>query len=122
MKADTVLRWTARAWGGASALLLCAFAFGGREHLRFAPAEAVAFLLFPIGVVVGFAIAWRRELAGGLMTVASFAAFSLYLFAWSGRWPCFFFYLFAAPGLLHVAAALMPPRATRRPLPSVAST
>ena len=121
MKWDTLIRWTARAWGAASTLLLCAFAFGGREHLRFSAAEAMAFLMFPVGVVAGFAIAWRRELAGGLVTVASLAMFYLYLFAWSGRWAGPYFLLFAAPGVLHVAAATLRARhtgpGTANPLP-----
>ena len=111
MKADVVLRWTARAWGAASALLLFAFAFGGREHLRFTPGEAVAFGLFPVGVVAGFVIAWRRELTGGLVTVGSRAVFGLYAFAWSGRWLGPYFLLFAAPGFLHVASAVIARRA-----------
>lgn len=109
-----ILRWTARVWGIASALLLMAFAFGGREHLRFTAGEVVAFLLFPVGVVAGFAIAWWRELAGGLVTVGSLALFHLYEFAGSGRWwlgP--YFFLFAAPGVLHVAGALIARRAGR---------
>src|SRR5688572_6196207 len=64
-----ILRWTARVWGIASTLLLLAFAFGGREHLRFSMIEAVAFLFFPLGIIAGFAVAWRRELAGGLVTI-----------------------------------------------------
>src|SRR5262245_8679976 len=46
-----ILRWTARVWGIASTLLLLAFAFGGRENLRFSASEAVAFLFFPVGVI-----------------------------------------------------------------------
>ena len=111
MKAEVVLRWTARALGGVSALLLFAFAFGGREHLRFTPGEAVAFMLFPVGVVAGFAVAWRRELVGGLLTVASLALFGLYVFAWSGRVVGPYFLLFAAPGFLHVAGAVIARRA-----------
>jgi hypothetical protein len=77
MRAVAVLRWTARAWGIASALLLLGFAFGGREHVRFTAGEAVGFLLFPLGVIAGFAVAWRRELVGGLVTVGSLALFYL---------------------------------------------
>ena len=54
---EVVLRWTARAWGIASALLLLAFAFGGREHIRLTAGEAIGFLLFPVGVIAGFAVA-----------------------------------------------------------------
>ena len=107
MRPETILRWTARAWGVASALLLIAFAFGGREHLRMAAGEAVGFLFFPVGVVVGFAIAWKRELAGGLFTVVSLALF----YCWLGRlWIGPYFLLFAAPGFLHIASALLPKR------------
>lgn len=113
MRPETVLRWTARVLGVASALLLLAFAFGGREHLRFTTGEAVAFLLFPVGVMAGFAVAWRRELAGGLVTVGSLALFYLYVLAWSGRWLGPYFLLFAAPGFLHVAGALMARRVER---------
>jgi hypothetical protein len=112
MRPESVLRWTARAWGIASALLLCAF--GGREHLRFTPAEAVVFLLFPGGVVAGFAVAWWGELAGGLVTVGSLALFYLVLFARNGRVPATpYFLLFAAPGFLHVVGALIAARRRR---------
>src|SRR5262245_1259039 len=114
MRLETVLRWTARAWGIASALLLMAFAFGGREHLRFTAASAAVFLLFPVGVVAGFVVAWWRELAGGLVTVGSLALFYLLLFAWNGWVPTTpYFLLFAAPGFLHVASALIAARRGR---------
>ena len=100
------LRWVARMWGIASGLLLLAFALGGREHLRFTAGEATAFLLFPVGVVAGFAIAWWRELAGGLVTIGCFSLLYAWLFAQSGRWPGPYFILFAAPGFLHVASAI----------------
>src|SRR5262245_52191862 len=107
MKAGNLVRWTARVWGIASALLLSAFVFGGHEHLRFTANEAVAFACFPIGVVLGFAIAWWRDLAGGLVTVGSLALFYLWIFALGGRLPLSpYFFLFAGPGFLHVAGAL----------------
>jgi hypothetical protein len=107
MRPETILRWIARVWSIASTLLLLAFVFGGRENLRFTPGEAVGFLLFPVGVVAGFALAWRRELAGGLLTVASLALFAAYMFALSGRWPNAYFLLFAAPGFIHISSALL---------------
>ena len=114
MRPEVILCWVARAWGVASTLLLLAFAFGGQEHVRFTAAEAVAFLFFPVGVMAGFAVAWRRELAGGLVTVGSLALFYFYLFALSGRWPSGpYFLLFAAPGFLHVASALIAARRGR---------
>jgi hypothetical protein len=115
MRPEAVLRWTARAWGMASALLLLAFAFGGREHLRLTAGETVGFLLFPVGVIAGFAVAWRRELAGGLITVGSLALFYLLLFARDGQLPAGpYFLLFAAPGFLHIASALLAARGSGR--------
>jgi hypothetical protein len=105
-KPGIILRWIARVWGVASALLLFAFAFGGREHLRFTAYEASVFLLFPGGVVTGFAVAWWHELAGGLITVGSLAVFCLLRVAVAGQWPGPWFFLFAAPGFLHLANCL----------------
>lgn len=107
MELGTLLRWTARTLGAISALLLLAFAFGGSEHLHFAGDEAIAFLLFPVGVMLGFAVAWWRDLSGGLITVASLALFYLYMHA-LGKWPPGpYFLLFAAPAFLHIASALI---------------
>jgi hypothetical protein len=109
------LGWIARAWGIASALLLCAFAFGGRENLRFTLATGAAFLFFPVGVVAGFAVAWWHELAGGLVTMGSLVMFYLLFFAMNGWAPgAAYFLLFAAPGFLHVANALIATRAVDR--------
>jgi hypothetical protein len=108
---EIALRWVARAWGAASAALLFVFAFGGREHLRFTTDEAVTFLFFPVGVVVGFVLAWWRELAGGLVSVGSLVLFYVSLFAFTGRVPTTpWFLVFAAPGFLHIASAVIAAR------------
>ncbi len=105
MRPESIVRWIAHAWGLASGLLLLAFAFGGREHVRFTASEFLGFLLFPVGIVVGFGVAWRRELAGGLITVASLALFFLWLSARDGRlFVNPYFSLFAAPGFLHLVS------------------
>ncbi len=111
------LRWIARIWGIASTLLLLAFAFGGREHLHLKFAEAIAFLFFPIGVIAGFIVAWRHELAGGLLTVGCFLVIVAWLFTSSGRSPGIYFLLFAAPGFIHIASFLLSrcARVDRRP-------
>ncbi|HMS17003.1 MAG TPA: hypothetical protein PKA37_09205 [Planctomycetota bacterium] len=108
MKPETVLRWTARGWGVASGVLLIAFAFGGREHFHLTTTEAVGFLFFPVGVILGFGLAWWHDLAGGLLTLGSLALFYAWLFVRDGRLsggP--YFLLFAAPGFLHVATAIL---------------
>lgn len=114
MRPEVLLRWIARGWGAASTVLLFMFAFGGQEHLRFRAGEAVAFLFFPVGLVAGFALAWRHELAGGLVAVGSLALFYVWLFALAGRVPTTpWFLVFAAPGILHVASALIAVRRER---------
>ena len=115
---ETGLRWSARVWSGASTLLLLAFAFGGREHLHFTAGEAIVFLTFPVGIIVGFAIAWWRDLAGGLITIGSLALFYLLMLTHAGRWPGPYFLLFAAPGFLHVASSFL---AARRGVPAHAA-
>ena len=113
MKPETVLRWIARAWGIASTLLILAFVVGGREHVRLTANEAIGFLCFPVGVVAGFAVAWRRESVGGVLTLVSLALFYLWMLARSGRFPASpYFLLLAAPGFLHIASALLARRAT----------
>jgi hypothetical protein len=108
MRLNAVLRWTARVWGVATFLLILAFVVGGRESMRPTANEAVGLLLFPIGVVVGFGIAWWREGVGGLVTVGSLALFYLWMFARDGRRPTGpYFLLFSAPGFLHTANALL---------------
>src|SRR5947209_6704559 len=97
-------RWTARTWGILSFLLILAFFAGGAESMRPTFNEAVALLLFPVGVLVGFGIAWRWEAVGGLFSLTSLALFYLLLLAWSGRFPAGpYFLLFSAPGFLHLA-------------------
>lgn len=111
MTRDGIVRWIARLWSVASFLLIAAFMFGGAEHLRPTASEATAMALFPIGVLIGFGIAWRRELLGGSVSIASLAAFYGLLWLRSGKLPGGpYFLLFSAPGFLFVLAAVLSPR------------
>ncbi len=108
MQLETALRWIAHAWGVLSTLTLLAFAFGGNEALRMTAAEAVGFLCFPIGLIVGFAVAWRREGVGGLISLASLGLFYAWHASRTGVWPGGpYFLLFAAPAFLHLASSLV---------------
>ncbi len=108
MKTESVLCWTARIWGIASASLLLMFAFGGREHIRFTSSEAVGFLFFPIGIIIGFAVAWRNQIIGGIVTVGSLVLFFVWLSVRDGRFQFGpYFLLFAAPGFLHIVSGLL---------------
>ncbi len=107
MQLSAVLRWTARVWGIVSFLLIAAFMVGGAESMRPTANEALGLLLFPFGVVVGFGIAWWREGIGGLVTIGSLALFGLWMFHRDGRFPGPYFLLFAGPGFIHTANALL---------------
>ena len=110
MVASTILRWVARSGGIAVFLLFGAFFFGGEESMRPNFVEAIGLLFFPVGVLAGFALAWRREAAGGLLSLASLGMFFLWLLARDGRvrvngagW----FLLLAAPAFFFIASAAL---------------
>lgn len=105
MKLDLLLRWAARTFGLISTLMLLFFLFGGQEHLHFTVDEATAFVLFPAGVIAGFAIAWRNDMIGGLVSVTSLALFYLYMQRNGARPLGPYFLLFTIPAYLHIAAA-----------------
>jgi hypothetical protein len=93
-----VIRWLARAASLASIGLLVAFATSGGSWPT--ALEWALIACFPVGTVVGMAIAWRKEIAGGLVTLASLAAFyAIYAVAGGGPPTGPWFVAFAAPGL-----------------------
>ncbi|HEY0726811.1 MAG TPA: hypothetical protein VGD38_02005 [Pyrinomonadaceae bacterium] len=96
------LEWIARVASLASIALLAMIFLGEPfQPSQISFQEWVGLSFFPIGVVVGMIIAWRKEALGGVVTVASLAGFYLvygYLFRnHIGGW---FFLAFAAPGFL----------------------
>ena len=107
-----VLRMLARAASVLSLALLVMFAFSGGNWPS--PREWLMIAFFPVGVAAGMVLAWRHEVLGGAVTIASLVGF--YAIAWSadasrplGPW----FVVFALPGLLLLACGLLTPRAPR---------
>lgn len=105
-----IVHWTARALSLFGTLVLLLFVVG--EPFPIAKIRAVEWLglmLFPFGVVVGFAVAWWREGLGGSITIASLVAFYVvFVFLMNeslseGGW----FLVFAIPGLLFLISWLM---------------
>ncbi len=99
-------RWLARLSSLLSLGLIAAFALGegGSPSLR----EWGALALFPIGVGLGMLIAWRRELIGGLFSLASLAGFYLYYATLAGKLPHGpYFFLFSSPALLFILSGLL---------------
>lgn len=103
-----LLRWTARLLSLAGiGVLLLVMIRQGFNPLHLDPRELLLSVFFPIGVLLGMALAWRWEALGGALTVLSLAAFYGVHWLGSGRFPSgMFFALFASPGLIFLLAAL----------------
>ena len=98
----TGLEWIARAASVASITFLVMIFLGEAFHpSEISFQEWIGLVFFPVGVVAGMIIAWRKEAVGGFLTVASLICFYVvygYLFRnHIGGW---FFLAFAAPGFL----------------------
>lgn len=104
--AQLVVRWSARILSIASTLVLLIFLFGEPFNVsRITPKEWAGLALFPFGVVVGFAIAWRKEILGGAITfVCVLTTCLLFVRTFSQAWP---FLVFAFPGLLFIISGLL---------------
>ncbi len=106
---ELALHWGARVLSLVGTLAIVLIFVGDRfEISRVAAREWVGFLLFPFGVIVGFAIAWWKEGIGGAITTISLLAFYLvYGLVLNGRinqgWA---FLIFASPGLLFLLSWL----------------
>lgn len=102
-----LIRWTARALSLVSTAMLLLFLFGEPFELaRISGRELLALCFFPLGIIVGFAVAWWREGLGGAITMASLLIFyAIFVFVnhdslARGGW----FLVFAIPGPLFLAA------------------
>ena len=104
----TSLRWSARALSILVLSMLLMFAFGeGLNLARFSAGELLMFVFFPLGLCVGPAVAWRREVLGGGITVASLAGFYLVDCLLTSSYPRgFAFALLAVPGFLFLLCGL----------------
>lgn len=100
---QSVVRWAARAMSLGVALVLTLFLPGEQGHPSMQDWLLIAF--FPLGVVAGLAVAWRWELVGGLISLASLSVFIVLIASLrglsSGLW---IFAAFAVPGILFVMA------------------
>jgi len=110
------IRWLARGLSLAAAGLLLFFAVGEGMHVsHFSGRELALFAFFPMGVCLGMIMAWRWEITGGSVTVASLAGFYLIHWLTSSRMPGGWAFLaVASPGFLFVLSGLINYRRDRR--------
>jgi hypothetical protein len=108
-----LMRWLARVSSLLSTALLLLFVLG--EPFQVSPITAsqwIAFALFPVGLVIGFAVAWWREIPGAAISIASvFVLCLIYVRDLNKSWA---FFAFALPALLFLASGLFS-RVQRRP-------
>ena len=75
---EDAVRTIARFWSVLSTILILLFLFGeGLNPAKFKLIEWIGFIFFPVGVLVGLIISWKKEIAGGIVTIASAAIFAL---------------------------------------------
>jgi hypothetical protein len=106
----TYVRWFARAVSVLSIGLLLLFFIGeGFSPHGIATREWIGLLFFPFGVVVGIAVAWKREVLGSLLSIGSLAGFYLvYGLLLSGRLPRgYAFAAFTSPAFLFLLTWLI---------------
>ncbi len=108
--AVVLFRWSARLLSIASTAMLLMFLFGEPfEPSKITGRQLLAMVFFPLGIVVGFAIAWWKEGLGGGITIASLLIFYLIFVTLlrenlaKGGW----FLVFAIPGFLFLAAYII---------------
>jgi hypothetical protein len=104
----TVLRWSARVLSVLSVGVILLFFVGeGFDPSEVTLRQWVALLLFPVAVVAGMFVAWRREGLGGGVSVAGLAAFYLYSLLLNGGMPRgLAFLILSAPGFLFLLYGL----------------
>ena len=104
-----ILRWSARALSVISIGVLLLFFIGeGFDPSEVSPRQWAALLLFPVIVVAGMVVAWRREGLGGGITVAALLTFYLYSFLMNGGLPRgAAFLILSAPGFLFLLYGLV---------------
>ena len=103
-------RWSARAWSILSIIYVLIAAAGGRfDNQGPGPAglEWIGPALFPIGVLIGLALAWFWEGFGGFVALACLVGFYALNLIGSGSLPHSPYFLFiGAPSILFIAAGL----------------
>jgi hypothetical protein len=111
-----VLRWLGRGLSVLMLVLLVPPVVGGGGSLAgiFRGTHGMC-MLFPFGVCVGMALAWRWQLVGAVVSLVSLALFYLLHFFERGRFPGGpWFLVFTLPAVLFLASWLWAARSLPR--------
>ena len=98
-------RWIARVLSLAVFGVIAAFAFGEGTPR---PKEWILLAFFPIGLLVGLALSWWREIPGALLTIGAMVGFYVACYVSSGKLPSGpYFALLASPAPLFLIAGVL---------------
>jgi hypothetical protein len=103
------LRWIARIASILSVAVILMFLFGEEFDVsKITANQWLGFLFFPVGLIAGFIIGWKKEMLGGIISILSLLGFYfIYGLLVSGRIPQgFAFIIFALPGFLFLACGI----------------
>jgi len=86
------------------AVMLIGHIFGdSRDDATITLWEAIAIMFFPVGVLAGLIIAWKKEVLGGIINIASMAIFFTYMCILRGRiLEGWIWIIFILPGILFI--------------------
>ena len=101
-----MMRWTARIFAIACLAVLFLFIFReSSDWSKVSADEIVGLLFFPVGLIIGLILAWRKELLGGAIALGSVMFFYLvYGLLLNGSLrQGWWFIVFAIPGALFLA-------------------
>ncbi|MGA8264011.1 MAG: hypothetical protein WB779_06175 [Ignavibacteriaceae bacterium] len=75
---EDAVKTIARFWSVLSTIMILLFLFGeGLDPSRLTVNEWVGFLFFPLGLVLGLIISWKKEIFGGVVTIVSVTVFTI---------------------------------------------
>lgn len=104
------LRWVARLLSTVTIGVILLFVFGeGAGWLSVRGTDLVGLVFFPVGLLFGLILGWRRELAGGVVAVGSIALFYLVygLAINSNVFQGWAIFVLSVPGILFLLYALL---------------